>query len=49
VRGADADVFERHPDDTDFVAWIRSANVHRRHLDKQWKDDYLAALMRAAA
>ena len=46
VRGADADVFERLPDDTDLGAWIRSANVYRRHLDKQWKDDYLAALIK---
>jgi hypothetical protein len=49
MRGANADVFERLPNDTDLVAWIRLANVYRRHLDKQWKDDDLAALMRAAA
>jgi hypothetical protein len=46
MRGADADVFGRPPDDTDLVAWIRSANLYRRHLDKQWKDDYLAALIK---
>jgi hypothetical protein len=46
VRGADADVLERLPDDTDLVAWIRSPNVYRRHLDKQWKDDYLSALIK---
>jgi hypothetical protein len=40
-------IFEKLPDDIDLVAWIRSANVHRRHLDKEWRDDYLAGKIKA--
>jgi hypothetical protein len=43
----DPATFQKVPLDVDLVAEIRSLNVHRRHLDRQWIDDYLAGKIKA--
>jgi hypothetical protein len=43
---SDPDTFQKLPKDTDLDAWIDSANLHRRHLSREWVETYLADLIK---
>jgi hypothetical protein len=46
INFSDPETFVKLPSDTDPEQYVESINVHRRHLDQKWKQDYLAGLVR---